>query len=276
MNYVVAVSGGVDSIVLLDKLVKDGRHTLIVAHFDHGIRNNSFEDARFVERVARKYTLPFETVREELGSQTSEEVARTRRYAFLRMVAKKYKAIIVTAHHLDDLVETVAINFIRGTGWRGLAVFDAQRSGVERPLIGTEKKELLRYAHEHSLEWREDATNASDRYLRNRLRPQVQALTHDQKYQILALNSAQKELRHSIEAEVRNKIDITAKEQSRYVFIMLPQTVALEYLRTLTKGLLTLPQRKRLLGAIKVAQPGTIFEAGSGINVGFTTRHFSL
>lgn len=262
--------------VLLDKLVKDGRHTLIVAHFDHGIRDDSFEDARFVEQAAEKYGLPFETTREELGLQASEETARTRRYAFLRKVSEKHEAVIVTAHHLDDLVETVAINFIRGTGWRGLAVFDAQRSGIERPLIGLEKKELLRYAREHSLEWREDSTNASERYLRNRLRPQVQNLTYDQKYQILALNSAQKELRRAIEVEVSDKVDVTVKEQPRYLFIMSPQVVALEYLRALTGGRLTLPQRERLLGAIKVAQPGTIFEAGSGINICFTTRHFSL
>ena len=114
-TYVVAVSGGVDSVVLLDVFSKIKHHTLVVAHFDHGIRTDSVHDARFVEALAKKHTLTFETLREELGADASEEKARDRRYAFLRSVAKKYDGRIVTAHHSDDAVETIAINMSRGT-----------------------------------------------------------------------------------------------------------------------------------------------------------------
>src|SRR5690606_22278428 len=145
MKYIVAVSGGVDSMVLLDMLVREGSHELIVAHFDHGIRADSHKDATFVQDVAKKYGLPFEKRREVLGEKASEALARERRYAFLRSVAARHEAKIVTAHHLDDVVETVAINITRGTGWRGLAVMDTD---IVRPLVDMEKKELVRYANQ--------------------------------------------------------------------------------------------------------------------------------
>ena len=107
MKYIVAVSGGVDSMVLLDMMVRAGAGELVVAHFDHGIRPDSHHDAAFVKKIAEQYGLPFESRREVLGETASEALARERRYAFLRHVAKKHNAQIVTAHHLDDLVETV-------------------------------------------------------------------------------------------------------------------------------------------------------------------------
>ena len=134
MRYVVAVSGGVDSVVLLDMVAQEvAPQRLIVAHFDHGIRPESADDAAFVKSLAKQYGLTFETKREELGANASEELAREHRYAFLRDVAKRYSATIMTAHHADDIIETIAINMTRGTGWRGLAVLDSP--GIERPLL---------------------------------------------------------------------------------------------------------------------------------------------
>jgi tRNA(Ile)-lysidine synthase len=103
-TYIVAVSGGVDSIALLHMLTKTTDHEIIVAHFDHGIREDSADDAAFVRSLATEYGFPFETLREELGPDTSEETARNRRYEFLRGIAKKYNGQIVTAHHADDVV----------------------------------------------------------------------------------------------------------------------------------------------------------------------------
>lgn len=77
----------------------------------------------------------------------------------------------MTAHHADDVVETIAINLLRGTGWRGLAVFGAD--DVYRPMTVWFKHEIIEYAKKHQLEWREDSTNASDAYLRNRVRKQM-------------------------------------------------------------------------------------------------------
>lgn len=271
-TYVVAVSGGVDSVVLLDMLTKNPAHTLIVAHFDHGIRDDSHQDQLFVKNLAAGYGLPFESKREELGRQASEELARDRRYAFLRLVADKYQAIIVTAHHADDAVETIAINLIRGTGWRGLAVLD---SDVIRPLLGMNKQEIIAYATSHSLKWREDSTNASDAYLRNRIRRQVAKLPDDQKRQLLALRAHQTGLKSDIEKEA-DKLVGESPTYSRYMFTHADSKTALELLRMITKGKLTRPQLSRALLAIKTNQAGTMFEAGSGVRFRFTSRNFEV
>jgi len=271
-RYIVAVSGGVDSVALLDMLVQVPGHDLVVAHFDHGIRDDSGRDALFVESLAKKYNLPFETHREELGKGASEEKARERRYAYLRDLAQKYNSRIVTAHHSDDAVETVAINFQRGTGWRGLAVLD---SDIVRPLLHTSKAELQDYAQRKSLVWREDSTNASDTYLRNRLRKRAVALSEDEKLQLLALRHQQIASKRLIDQEVSRLVG-PGPSYSRYFFTHVPKKVALECLRYVTDARLTRPQLERALLAIKTATPGTTQQAGSGVNLRFTTRNFSL
>lgn len=272
MKYLVAVSGGVDSVVLLDMMAKMPGREVVVAHFDHGIRSDSAEDLRFVAKLADKYGFIFESKREELGESASEALARERRYRFLREAAKKHTAQLVTAHHLDDLVETVAINLHRGTGWRGLAALDSE---VLRPLIDISKEELIKYAHTNGLEWREDSTNRSDIYLRNRIRRKAASVPHDTKRQLRALHSHQKYLKKEIENEVKKLVG-EGPEFNRYFFAHLPKVVALECLRYLTKGALTRPQLERAWLAIKVAGAGTIYQAGSGVNISFSPRHFSL
>ena len=114
MNYIVAVSGGVDSVVLLDMLSKT-QHKLIVAHVDHGIRGKeSAADARFVAALARRYQLPFVSTELHLGAHASEETAREKRYEFLFGEAEKYRAVVVTAHHRDDIIETFLLNLFHG------------------------------------------------------------------------------------------------------------------------------------------------------------------
>ncbi|MFZ1250123.1 MAG: tRNA lysidine(34) synthetase TilS [Candidatus Microsaccharimonas sp.] len=277
MTYIVGVSGGVDSVVLLDLLVKRYGDTaaqhLIVAHFDHGIRPDSSDDAKFVRKLAKNYGLRYEQGNAKLGSKAGEALARTHRYDFLQNITSKYdNAAIITAHHLDDLVETVALNFERGTGWRGLAVFGAD---VQRPLLRMTKSELIQYAEKHNLVWREDSTNQSDAYLRNRLRPRTIRLPHDTKRQLHALYARQHELASEIAHEARKLVG-DGPVYDRYFFIHAPQSVALECLRIITKGEITRPQVQRLLHAIKVAQPNNVFEAGSGTKVYFSTRQFSF
>lgn len=272
MRYVVAVSGGVDSVVLLDMLSKVAGNDIMVAHFDHGIRSDSARDEQFVASLARSYGLGYASKREELGSTASEALARERRYGFLREIAQSYNAKIVTAHHLDDLVETIAINLQRGTGWRGVAALDAD---IARPLLDIPKKQLINYAQANGLVWREDSTNASDAYLRNRIRRSTQALPHDSKRQLRALQSHQKQLKQDIEREVKSLVG-DGPEYSRYFFAHIPPSTAIECLRYITQGLLTRPQLMRLLLAIKTTMAGSVFEAGSGVNVRFSTRHFSF
>lgn len=272
MKYLVAVSGGVDSVALLDTLSQVEGNELVVAHFDHGIRSDSAEDERFVRMLAEKYGHQYVSRREELGEDASEAHARSRRYAFLREQAKAHDAKIVTAHHLDDLVETVAINLHRGTGWRGLAPF---HSSISRPLVHTPKVDIITYAKKRGLAWREDSTNASDAYLRNRLRKKTASLTLDEKRQLHALQATQKTIREEINKEVKMLVG-EGPEYSRYLFTLLPAKVAVECLRYITKRRLTRPQLERLLHAIKTAARGAKYEAGMGITAQFSTRYFSL
>jgi tRNA(Ile)-lysidine synthase len=108
-----------------------------------------------------------------------------RRYEFLRRVAERHDATIATAHHEDDVVETIAINLTRGTGWRGLAVLNSP--DVVRPLLKVKKSQLYEYALKRGLEWVEDETNLTDAYLRNRLRSRLSELSLEERQQVLTL-----------------------------------------------------------------------------------------
>lgn len=285
-RYVVAVSGGVDSVVLLDMLVNKKLPPTIyhlpfttyhlpptiyvVAHFDHGIRSDSAEDTAFVRQLAAKYELPFETKREELGANASEELARDRRYAFLREVAKKYDAKIMTAHHADDVIETIAINLTRGTGWRGLAVLDSP--DVERPLLRKAKSELIEYARQYDLQWREDMTNRDTKYLRNDLRKKLSVLDADTRKLLGLYRERQVVLRRKIEREAARLIG--ESPYSRYLFINAPEDAALEMLRAALDYHPTRPQLVRALLAIKVFREGRRYEVASGISLKFTRTQF--
>lgn len=276
MKYIVAVSGGVDSVVLLDMLVQRGEHELIVAHFDHGIRPDSAADARFVEALAADYGLPFVTKRAELGEGASEEIARRYRYAFLQHQAAKHEAVIVTAHHADDVVETIALNFARGTGWRGVAVLS--RKQVVRPLLHLTKQRIYEYARERRLEWVEDSTNGEVVYLRNRLRRVIaRQLADKDKQAVLAVWQEQCQLRRAIDTELEEFLG-EGESYSRYFLTNIDQAVACELLRAAVLRASgsgpTRPQCERALLAIKTAKPGAIFEIGGAVRLRFSQRTF--
>ena len=273
-KYLVAVSGGVDSVVLLDMLVKQHKN-ILVAHFDHGIRADSSEDAVFVRQLATKYKVPFFTEREELGSDASEEKARQARYKFLRRIAKSQEAEIVTAHHLDDVIETIIINLTRGTGWRGLAVLNAE--GISRPLINLEKTEIINYAKQNNLEWREDSTNLSNVYMRNIVRHKTR-LTKEQKKELQILHQEQIRLAREIKSEVTSLLKLVLKDEkiSRYFINSIDQASAYEIIRELTKGELLPMQIDQAVNAVKTQQAGKTFEASKNIKIHFNTRFFTL
>lgn len=174
---VAAVSGGGDSVALLDVLVKTYRGRIIVAHLEHGIRGtSSVADADFVrdlcrekaiEAVVRSVPVP----RQRLRGESMEEAARRIRYHFLESIRESTDAAwIAVGHNSDDVVETMLLNFLRGTGVSGLCGLLGLRGKIVRPLIHCSRLELRDYLLEHGLPWREDETNSDTRYLRNRLR----------------------------------------------------------------------------------------------------------
>lgn len=276
MKYLVAVSGGVDSVVLLDILAQTD-HELVVAHVDHGIREDSVADARFVEALAARYGLPYVSTEARLGAGASEEQARTTRYTFLYEQARIHEAVIVTAQHLDDLAETVALNLERGTGWRGLTVLS--REGIWRPFVCIGKATLYKYALSRRLEWVEDSTNRSDAYRRNRIRARLHArITSREREQVLALWVRQLKLRRMIDAEAAQLIRLHCG--SRYFLSQLDEVLAIECLgaEIAAAGAVrpTRPQLKRALLAVKTARPNTVHQVGGGVTLEFGTRNYSV
>lgn len=156
--------------VLLDVLAKRAGISLIVAHFNHGIRPDSGQDEELVVSRARQLGKQFAVGYGHLGPDASEAIARQARYRFLEEVRRKHQAeAIITAHHQDDLIETAILNILRGTGPKGLSAISSNQK-ILRPLLGHSKQEVLDYAKSHNLKWQDDPTNPSDRYLRNYVR----------------------------------------------------------------------------------------------------------
>lgn len=179
-TYVVAVSGGVDSMALLHALHNLQGYKLVVAHFDHGIRDDSPQDRRLVQQRAREYGLAFVYEEGRLGPGTSEAEARAARYGFLRQVQQASGArALITAHHQDDVLETAILNILRGTGRKGLTALRSHHDLI-RPLLDVPKRELVTFANSHGLTWREDSSNDNLDYLRNYVRHRIVPRLTDQ------------------------------------------------------------------------------------------------
>ncbi|HEV8638895.1 MAG TPA: tRNA lysidine(34) synthetase TilS [Chloroflexota bacterium] len=183
-TVLVAVSGGADSLALLDLTARAGRGLRarpIVVHLDHGWRPGSGDDARFVRAQGERLGLPVVVERVELPDR-SEATARAARLAFFaRCAAASSAAGVLLGHSADDQAETVLLHLLRGSGAQGLGGMRAE-SVVEvdgrplrllRPLLGVTRAELAGYCRSRGLEPRRDPTNQDQRYLRNRVRGEL-------------------------------------------------------------------------------------------------------
>jgi tRNA(Ile)-lysidine synthase len=187
--YLIAVSGGRDSVALLHWLHQRGYRKLVVCHLNHQLRGRSSDaDARFVEQLAAQCDVDLEmastNVRALAAKQkiSIETAAREARYQFFAQVAKRGRCrTIFLAHHADDLVETFLINLFRGSGRTGLgAMREVSKRRVEgvdltivRPFLGVWRREIDRYVGKHPLKFREDASNKNLAPLRNRIRGRI-------------------------------------------------------------------------------------------------------
>ncbi|MDQ3224714.1 MAG: tRNA lysidine(34) synthetase TilS [Gemmatimonadota bacterium] len=173
----VAVSGGPDSVALLDLLVQSrDAHgfDLVVAHVDHGIHPESGRVAEQVRELAQSYGLEAEIGRLELGPEAGETAARAARYAWLEGARLKAGAgVIFTAHHADDQVETVLMRVLAGSGPAGLAGMASVRGEVVRPLLAFPRADLLRHLTETGLQSWDDPANSDPRHMRSWLRTQL-------------------------------------------------------------------------------------------------------
>ncbi len=176
-KILVAVSGGIDSVVLLHLFVKAG-YQVAVAHCNFKLRGKESDDDKlFVRNLAKKYKTRIfvkQCPAAEYANQhnlTIQEAARELRYGFFdTLLAKKKFDKIAVAHHADDDLETFFINLIRGSGLQGLKGMPVQRNNIIRPLMFATRDEIEQFARNNSITWREDSSNESDKYLRNNLR----------------------------------------------------------------------------------------------------------
>lgn len=180
-SLLVAVSGGIDSIVLADLLHRHG-YTFAIAHVNFGLRGTeSDDDARFVQNRAAQYGVPFHQIRFDTAAEARRRglsvqvTARQLRYDWFEQLRQAHGYVATaTAHQADDVLETVLLNLTRGTGLTGLTGIPIQTDRrVVRPLWFAHREQIETYAQAHQLTWREDTSNASDKYARNRLRHQV-------------------------------------------------------------------------------------------------------
>jgi tRNA(Ile)-lysidine synthase len=274
-RYVVAVSGGVDSVVLLDMLFKAQKNPadLLVAHFDHGIRKDSAADRRFVGDLARKYGLEFFYEQGSLGRDASEALAREKRYEFLNKIKNQTAArAIVTAHHKDDVLETVIINLLRGTGRKGLSSL-TDRPDLKRPLLDFSKAQLIDYAQENNLQWREDETNADEKYFRNYVRHRlISRLSSEQKNQLLDISKLSRARNQEIDKLLAETF-INKTEISRSLFAGLGHEVSSEIVAAwLRKEGVRLDKKtvESLVIKLKTVREGKIIQTSQG---GYFTIH---
>lgn len=288
MKKILAVSGGIDSMVMLEMFRDDPE--AIVAHFNHGTRPSAEADEEFVREAAERLGKRFLVGRGALGENVSEAEARKARYEFLREAAE---GEIFTAHHVDDLLETMAINLIRGTGWRGMAPFGNR--GVRRPFIETEllpeefrgccaigKREIYEYAAERRIVYREDPTNTEERYLRNRVRVKIRELP---KEDLQKKREGLMKIYHEVN-NIRGEVDAILEEIvpkdgvfGRELFREVPDTVGLEILRfaLLGKGITaTRPQLADFLEAIRSYPAGKNFNLPKGAMVKMGKTSFRI
>jgi len=194
-RYLIAVSGGRDSVALLHWLGRLGYERLVVCHLNHRLRGRSSDaDARFVKKLVERYNrglagriqfaLASANVRTLANKQkiSIETAAREARYAFFAETARRRNcSTIFVAHHADDLVETFLMNLFRGAGSAGLAAIretstrriDSVDLTIVRPFLSVWRKEIDDYVREHRLRFREDATNKNLTPLRNRIRHRI-------------------------------------------------------------------------------------------------------
>lgn len=183
-QILLAVSGGVDSIVLL-KLMQNipvsKRPELSIAHINHQLRPEANDEEEFVKKLAKNYQIPFYTYcwpKSQHPKNGIEEAARNVRYTFFKKIMTEQNMdVVMTAHHQDDQVETILMKLTRGSILEQLTGIDESQSFAEgklvRPLLNIPKEDLIAFAKDQQLEFMEDDSNFEPTYTRNRFRNQI-------------------------------------------------------------------------------------------------------
>ena len=181
-SVVVGVSGGPDSMALLHLMTRVKKVIdveVICAHVNHNVRPESAEEAVFVEKFCKDNDIVFESmIIEDYGDDNFHNEARSIRYNYFSKLVKDYNAkYLLTAHHADDLIETILMRIVRGSTLRGYSGFSKivpmEGYTILRPLIEMTKEDILEYNLKNNIEYRLDGSNVKDKYTRNRYRKYI-------------------------------------------------------------------------------------------------------
>lgn len=216
-TFFVACSGGMDSMVLLHVLHKLNKRVSAL-HINYMLRGDDSEkDQQLVEEFCKKKGIPSHIKRVDLNKYLLEtggnlqETARKVRYAYFENFKVKKDFRIVLGHHADDQVETFFLNLARGGGIMGLASMLPEHRQYLRPLLPFTKKEIVDYAIENKIEWREDVSNSSSKYNRNKLRniliPEMKTASPDLHESVLILVKAFQETQQQIEMSMSTVVN---------------------------------------------------------------------
>lgn len=217
-HFFIGASGGLDSTALIHCLHKLGQRVSVV-HVNYQLRGEESEgDQFFLEEIAANYAIPCHVKRLQLSKQLSEKggnlqnEARKIRRSYLNRFALKDGMYIALAHHADDQVETFMINLFRGGGMMGLSAMLPKHENIVRPFLGFTRHEIREYALSEGLKWREDSSNASTKYLRNRIRlewlPMMEKQFPDFRKQVLLLTKQFQFTQAQLENTVQPIVDV--------------------------------------------------------------------
>lgn len=176
---VIGVSGGPDSMALLNLAISFNKFKIICAHINHNVRKESYDEAIMVENFCNSHNVIFrKMVISEYSGGNFESEARDKRYSFYKSLMDEYgSGYLLTAHHGDDLMETMLMRMVRGSSLRGYSGFSEyeERNGyiILRPLIHNTKEEILNYVIDNKIPYAIDASNEDETYTRNRYRKYI-------------------------------------------------------------------------------------------------------
>lgn len=228
-KILIAVSGGKDSMTLLNVLYKISKindYKLGVAHFNHKIRKESEHEEKFVEEYVNKFGLEyhygnFDIIRYSEDSKISiEQAAREKRYEFLFNIQKEFKYDkIATAHHLNDVTETLIYRLLRGTGIYGLSGLMPVNEKLTRPMLTVTLKDVEDYVTINKVEHVVDSSNFSLEYTRNKIRhkiiPEFDGIFDNYENNILTLQKILWEYRNTVEKEFKKRVKY---EKNEYIY----------------------------------------------------------
>jgi len=185
-KILVAISGGLDSVVLVH-LLSNLNYKIGLAHVNYQLRDEESDlDAAFVEQLGKQLKMPFfihsvdTTTYAKKTDLSIQMAAREIRYQWFGVLLQKHGYdFVLTAHHLDDSIETFFINLNRSTGLEGLTGIPSRNNNVIRPLLAFSRAEIEKYAVKNKLEWREDTSNATTKYERNKIRHRLVPVLED-------------------------------------------------------------------------------------------------